>query len=161
MLTWFYDGRNHYSLGCLHIRIFSHEIGHVDVGTSHVPSRMLTNHILLLISTVLVFIQRSTNNQIQLLFTDQSALTAAATSLGSAHLDLYKRAQLPASNHQSVIRSSVTFSEPARLVRNDRSSESSALHCTRDGCLGPLVVMSNSPGNWSPRLAGGHTPHTG
>jgi hypothetical protein len=61
-------------------------------GSSHIYAALLysslANHILLLISTTLVFIQRSTTNQIQLLFADQSALTAAATSLGSAHLDL-------------------------------------------------------------------------
>jgi hypothetical protein len=45
--------------------------------------------------------QRSTTNQIQLLFADQSALTAAATSLGYAHQDLYKR-QLLDSNHQII-----------------------------------------------------------
>jgi hypothetical protein len=49
----------------------------------------------------LVFIQRSTTNQMQLLFADQSALTAATTSLGSAHQDLYKR-QLLDSNHQII-----------------------------------------------------------
>jgi hypothetical protein len=49
----------------------------------------------------LVFIQRSTTNQIQLLFADQSVLTAATTSLGSAHPRLYKR-QLPDSNQEII-----------------------------------------------------------
>jgi hypothetical protein len=61
-----------------------HMANNTTVGTSHIPSCTLPNHFLVLISTALVFIQRSTANQIQLLFTDQSALTAAATGLGSA-----------------------------------------------------------------------------
>jgi hypothetical protein len=50
---------------------------------------------------VLVFIQRSTTNQIQLLFNDQSALTALttdATCLGSAPPRFVQKTQLPASN---------------------------------------------------------------
>jgi hypothetical protein len=116
----------------------------------------------------LIFIQRSTTNQIQLLFADQSALTAAATSLGSAHQDLYKRhSSQPAmiSELQSVISdiqpATASASQSACLVQSDRSSESLALHCARDGCLGPTVVMPNSPGNWPPRLAGSHTRLTG
>jgi Flp pilus assembly protein protease CpaA len=57
---------------------------HYVVGTSHIPSRTLPNHFLVLISTALIFIQHSTSNQIQLLLADKSALIAAATDLGSA-----------------------------------------------------------------------------
>jgi hypothetical protein len=55
----------------------------------------------------------------------------------------------------TLIAVSVTIGDiqPARLVQSDRPSESSALLCATDSCLGPPVVIFNSPCNWPPRLA--------
>jgi hypothetical protein len=106
------------------------------------------------------YYQRSTTNQIQLLYTGQSVLTAAATSLGFAHQDLYKGHSSQPAMISDIQPVTASTSQSARLVQSDLSSESSALHCARDSCLSPPVVMPNSPGNWPPRLASGHTPHT-
>jgi hypothetical protein len=62
------------------------------VGTSHIPSRTLPNHFLLLISTASVFIQRSTSNQISAphsLTNQRSQRPLQVWAL--PHLDLYKR----------------------------------------------------------------------
>jgi hypothetical protein len=67
------------------------------------PSRTLTNHILLRITTSACIYAALDNQSDSAPFTDQSALTVT-TGLGSAHQDWYKRAQLQPRN-QSVVSS--------------------------------------------------------
>jgi hypothetical protein len=62
------------------------------------PSRTLTNHILLPITTSARIYTALDNQSDSAPFTDQPALAAATTSLGSTHQNWYKRAQLQPMN---------------------------------------------------------------
>jgi hypothetical protein len=105
---------------------------------------MLTNHILLRITTSARIYTALDNQSHSAPFADQSELTAATTSLGSAHLDLYKgHSSQPAIISDHISQSAITSTQWSNQLLTTPTQ--------------PLQLSSNHtlrPGNSSNRAVG-------